>query len=226
MKDDWEDEELLGEEDFPVDPEFGHDDASAIDDEFVPPADLSMEPGMPEAGPVPDEIAGPRHILVDARAVIDANDSLREQWKTDPSEAALRLAGLLSWTMGRETVLFTVVLDSSVKPRPEEADFPQITLRRASEGQLVSESLMEALQHMVAAEDAANVTVVTSDIEVIRFAAEHGIAANLADLFAVSLLGGLPPAEEDAFEKPEGLSEKESREWDEFVANWKAKRKG
>ena len=32
--------------------------------------------------------------------------------------------------------------------------------------------------------------------------------------------------EEVDFEKPEGLSEKESREWDEFVANWKAQRKG
>jgi len=50
------------------------------------------------------------------------------------------------------------------------------------------------------------------------------VASNLGDLFAASLLSASSHQDEDEFEKPEGLSEKESREWDDFVAKWKADR--
>lgn len=176
-----------------------------------------------------EPVSSPPHVvLVDARAVIEGAEPLRVLWKRDPAEAARGLINLLSWAMGEQHIAFRVVLDHSVNPGDIEDEPGHLEVRRTRAGQSVSALMISELEEMLGSAGAASeteMTVVTSDLEVASFAAQHQVPTALGDLFAASLLGGSIPEDDDDFPEPNGLSDRDSAEWKAFVADWKARKK-
>ncbi|MBI5836488.1 MAG: hypothetical protein HZB25_04500 [Candidatus Eisenbacteria bacterium] len=196
-----------------------------LDDDAPIPGDVFDEDAeLPGGGELPggdeggDEGAGPRLILVDGEAVIRGSASLNEAWATDRASAVLTLVNLLSWAMAHQGADFILVVDESCRADDVDVAAAGLAQRCPAPGQTVSEMMMFLAESSRA--EGRPTTVVTSDVEVVRFAALEGIQSNLADLFAASLVGGATK-EDDEFQKPPGLTPKESREWDEFVAKWK-----
>ena len=217
-----DDEPLAGEE---VEEPSGlpGEDAAAEGPEIEDFLPGDLEGGLEEEG-ASAASAGPQILVVDAGAVIEGAEPLRALYKSDPSEAASRLLNLLSWAMGEREAQILVVLERSIRRRLGEAAAVNVAVHRPEPNQTVDAAIRALLDGLVSRGLAERSTVVTSDLEMVRYAAEIGVRSNLGDLFAASLLAGGQVEGEDDFVKPEGLSEKESREWDEFVAKWKAGR--
>jgi len=193
-----------------------------------PGEDEPAGPGGPaDGGPEEEDLSGAaggaRLIIVDGEAVVRGNATLLEAWVQDPAEAVSRLVNLLSWAMAHQGAEFALVIEPEARVDERDAAAAHVRQHVPEAGQSVSQAVIALAEEARAAGRPA--TVVTSDVEVVRFAARERIQADLADLFAASLLGGESPDEQDVFEKPAGLSAKESAEWDAFVVTWKGLKK-
>ena len=165
----------------------------------------------------------PRLIVVDARAVIHGSESLFELWQQAPADAVLSLVNLLSWAMAHQGAEFVLVVEDFARVGDHEIEAAHLSQHTPAAGQTVSGAVMAVAEEAMG--QGRRVTVVSSDVDVIRFASEEKIQAGLADLFAASLVGGAAAGEADKFEKPKGLSAKECAEWDAFVVKWKGRAK-
>lgn len=205
------------------------EDPEQPDDED-PLADL--EQGFSDGGPAESGEASeasprttqPRLILVDVASVVEGGDPLRSLWQQSRAEAAERFVDLLAWAMAADDSELVLVLDRSASSPELLQGTHGMRLQLTTPRQSVAEALFEAMDEAGNMGRAA--TVVTSDIDVIRRAAECQMQAVLGDLFAVSLLGGVSRAEEDDFTEPPGLGAREKAEWQAFVARWQKEKKG
>ncbi len=188
-------------------------------------ADIEGEDEAPQVDSGPGEQAGgPQHILVDVRAVAESSPQLAESWARDHVEAMMALHNLLAWVMGDQGFQITLVaLDSDLPSEDLPEDMSHLHLHLVPEGQTVSEELLRMLEDDQ--ELGRQVTVVSSDLDVIRRTTQVGARANLADLFAASLILALPRERpQDDLEEPPHMSEREREEWRAFCDSWRQRR--
>jgi hypothetical protein len=211
-------------------PDSGPDDFDIPDQTENPPDDPTADPdAVPDEADDLDDEAGsgshsgaPRLIVLDAGAVIRGSETLFDLWQQEPTGAVLSLVNVLSWAMAHQGAEFVMVIEPAARADDQEIETAGLRQHSPEPGQTVSEAIMALAECAVA--EGRRVTVVSSDVDVIRFAVEEKIQAGLADLFAASLLGGSAAGENDEFVKPRGLSAKESAEWDAFVVRWKGRK--
>jgi hypothetical protein len=165
----------------------------------------------------------PRLIVLDAEAVIQGSETLFVQWQQTPCGAVLSLVNVLSWAMAHQGAEFVLVVQESARVGDHEIEAAHLRQHVPAPGETVSQALIAVAEEAVA--QGRKVTVVSSDVDVIRFAVEEHVQASLADLFAAGLIGGTAAGEDDRFEKPKGLTAKESAEWDAFVVKWRGRQR-
>jgi len=187
-----------------------------------------------------------RTIILDGYNVILRSPAFRPDDRRDLEAARDKLVNLLSWAIGATGEARIVVVfdgaDVPGQPRrkttgPRDAEGASRVDVRYSTPPEKADDLIRALVEE-REENEADVTVVTSDLEVARHAQAHGATIVFSDLFAASLFEnkevvarasvkggkrgatsggrkpGSPTAEgSDAETKPGGMSKKQAAEW-------------
>ena len=179
-----------------------------------------------------------RTIILDGYNVLLRSPAFRPDERRDLAAARDKLVNLLSWAVGTQgEVRFLVVFDGADVPgqprrkttgvRDAEGG-GRVDVRYSTPPQKADDLIRTLVEELV--ENERDVTVVTSDAEVLRHAQSQGASLVLADLFAASLFedkavgakakvkaGGKPgsPTAEgsDAETKPGGMSKKQAAEW-------------
>ncbi len=185
-----------------------------------------------------------RTIILDGYNVILRSPAFREDRK-DLAAARDKLVNLLSWAVGAQgEARFVLVFDGADVPgQPKRKTTGvrdaegagRVDVRYSTPPQKADDLIRALVEDLE--ENEAEVTVVTSDLEVAQHARTHGATIVLSDLFAASLFEdkevtakarvrggggggkagakpGSPTAEgSDAETKPEGMSKKQAAEW-------------
>ena len=187
-----------------------------------------------------------RTIILDGYNVLLRSPAFRPDERRDLAAARDKLVNLLSWAVGTQgEVRFLLVFDGADVPgqprrkttgvRDAEGG-GRVDVRYSTPPQKADDLIRTLVEELV--ENERDVTVVTSDAEVLRHAQSQGASLVLADLFAASLFedkavgakarvsvkrgaaprgggtSGSPTAEgSDAETKPGGMSKKQAAEW-------------
>jgi predicted RNA-binding protein with PIN domain len=157
-------------------------------------------------------------VIVDGYNLILRSPALKPGADRALAASREKLENLLAWTMGPE-VRFIVIYDGA-----EGVGRPGRTGRvetRFSRPPQTADAMIRTLVEERAGGD-EGLTVVTSDLEVLRHARAMGADISLGDLFLASAIGPSGVAGETP-EKPGGLSRKEVEEW---VERFKSGAKG
>jgi predicted RNA-binding protein with PIN domain len=184
-----------------------------------------------------------RTIILDGYNVLLRSPAFRPEERRDLAAGRDKLVNLLSWAVGTQgEVRFLIVFDGADIPgqprrrttgvRDAEGG-GRVDVRYSTPPQKADDLIRTLVEELV--QNEREVTVVTSDAEVLRHAQSQGATLVLADLFAASLFAdqavgakakvkgggarrtartGSPTAEgSDAEVKPGGMSKKQAAEW-------------
>jgi predicted RNA-binding protein with PIN domain len=182
-----------------------------------------------------------RTIILDGYNVMLRSPAFRPDERRDLAAARDKLVNLLSWAVGAQgEVRFLLVFDGADVPgQPrrrttgvrDAEGAGRVDVRYSTPPQKADDLIRSLVEELV--QNERDVTVVTSDAEVLRHAQSQGATLVLADLFAASLFEdkavsakagvkrgaapratGSPTAEgSDAEAKPGGMSKKQAAEW-------------
>ena len=150
-----------------------------------------------------------RIVMVDGYNLILRTAALRPEEGRTLRQARGKLLSLLAWAVD-PNVRFLVVFDGA-EVRGRDSSEGRVEVRYSKPPEKADDLIRALVRERTDREDA--LTVVTSDLEIARYARALGADVSLADLFLASLIGPRTP---DDPEKPASLSKKEIEEWAEI----------
>jgi predicted RNA-binding protein with PIN domain len=149
-------------------------------------------------------------ILIDGYNLILRSPLLRPGPDRTLREARDKLINLLTWAIGGGDARFLVVFDGAEVPGTPERQ-GRIEVRYSRPPRKADDDLRDLVEDQIERVD--RLTVVSSDLEVMRHARAMGATVLIADLFLASVV---PPQAGEAPEKPETLSKKDIEKWAEI----------
>jgi predicted RNA-binding protein with PIN domain len=157
-----------------------------------------------------EDLVEQRLIILDGYNLVHRSPALRPGPGRSLAESRQKLLNLLAWAYGGGDARFLVVFDGAELPGGDERE-GRVEVRYSRPPEKADDLIRRLVEDQVERVD--RLTVVSSDLEVLRHARAMGADVSLADMFLASAMG--PRAASEDPEKPATLSKKEVEEWAE-----------